>query len=540
MKIKFLGAAKQVSGSNHYIETSKYKFLVDCGLFQGSKEEEALNEKNFDFNPEEIDFMFLTHAHIDHSGRIPLLAKRGYHNSIYASVATVDLCEIMLLDSANIQETDAEWENRRRQRSGKPLIDPLYKASDVRLAQSLFRPCYYDEIIKINDDISFRLTDAGHILGSAILEIWIYDEGEETKLVFSGDLGMPGKPLLKNPSYVKSGDYLVLESTYGDSVHEDYNQSVEELVQIIDRVAQRGGTVIIPSFAVGRTQELIYMLNNYYEQDTIHEHQRIPVYIDSPLGIAATKAFMKNTYNFNDKVKEQIQQGDNIFHFSNLQYINSVEESKALHRVNYPRVIIASSGMATAGRVRHHLKHGLWDERNAVVFIGYQAEGTLGRILLEGAEKVKLLGEDIAVKAEIIDLQGFSAHADEPMLLKWVSEFQEKPLKIFLTHGETDESIPLSKAIQEVLHIDCIVPGLGEEFKLETVGRQLRETISKEDMEKSLYQDFEKIHENMNELISRKELFNTKNMKEEDYSEIKRTLNDLKNQLMDLNIKTGK
>lgn len=540
MKIEFLGAAKIVTGSNYLITTDKWKFLIDCGLFQGGKEEEAMNEVAVKYDPGEIDFMFLTHAHIDHSGRIPYLVKKGYRSEIYATEATVDLCEIMLLDSANIQESDAEWENKRRIRSGKAPIEPLYTMEDAQRSLSYFRPCHYEEIIKVNDEISFRFTDAGHILGSSILELWIVENNETVKVVFSGDLGMPNKPLLKDPAFIKSADYLIMESTYGNSVHDDYAKSMDELTQIIDRVSERGGTVMIPSFAVGRTQELIYQLNNYYSKDTIHEHQRIPIYIDSPMAIRATKAFMDNAYYFDDETKEIIRSGDNIFEFPNLHYVNSVEESKALHRVNYPRVIISSSGMANAGRIRHHLKHGLWDERNAVVFIGYQAIGTLGRILLDGAEKVKLLGEEIAVKAEIFDLVGFSAHADEPMLLDWLNHFEKKPVKIFLTHGEEDESVPLAKTIKEMFHIDTIVPSLNDEYSLNTTGRDLEEKISKEDMEKTLYEDFRLIQDNMQNLSNRKELFDTGKMKAEEYSEIKRTLNDLKLQLMSLNMKTGK
>ena len=540
MKIEFLGAAKIVTGSNYLITTDKWKFLIDCGLFQGGKEEEAMNEVAVKYDPGEIDFMFLTHAHIDHSGRIPYLVKKGYRSEIYATEATVDLCEIMLLDSANIQESDAEWENKRRIRSGKAPIEPLYTMEDAQRSLSYFRPCHYEEIIKVNDEISFRFTDAGHILGSSILELWIVENNETVKVVFSGDLGMPNKPLLKDPAFIKSADYLIMESTYGNSVHDDYAKSMDELTQIIDRVSERGGTVMIPSFAVGRTQELIYQLNNYYSKDTIHEHQRIPIYIDSPMAIRATKAFMDNAYYFDDETKEIIRSGDNIFEFPNLHYVNSVEESKALHRVNYPRVIISSSGMANAGRIRHHLKHGLWDERNAVVFIGYQAIGTLGRILLDGAEKVKLLGEEIAVKAEIFDLVGFSAHADEPMLLDWLNHFEKKPVKIFLTHGEEDESVPLAKTINEMFHIDTIVPSLNDEYSLNTTGRDLEEKISKEDMEKTLYEDFRLIQDNMQNLSNRKELFDTGKMKAEEYSEIKRTLNDLKLQLMSLNMKTGK
>ena len=540
MKIEFLGAAKIVTGSNYLITTDKWKFLIDCGLFQGGKEEEAMNEVAVKYDPGEIDFMFLTHAHIDHSGRIPYLVKKGYRSEIYATEATVDLCEIMLLDSANIQESDAEWENKRRIRSGKAPIEPLYTMEDAQRSLSYFRPCHYEEIIKVNDEISFRFTDAGHILGSSILELWIVENNETVKVVFSGDLGMPNKPLLKDPAFIKSADYLIMESTYGNSVHDDYAKSMDELTQIIDRVSERGGTVMIPSFAVGRTQELIYQLNNYYSKDTIHEHQRIPIYIDSPMAIRATKAFMDNAFYFDDETKEIIRSGDNIFEFPNLHYVNSVEESKALHRVNYPRVIISSSGMANAGRIRHHLKHGLWDERNAVVFIGYQAIGTLGRILLDGAEKVKLLGEEIAVKAEIFDLVGFSAHADEPMLLDWLHHFEKKPVKIFLTHGEEDESVPLAKTIKEMFHIDTILPSVNDEYSLNTTGRDLEEKISKKDMEKTLYEDFRLIQDNMQNLSNRKELFDTETMKAEEYSEIKRTLNDLKLQLMSLNMKTGK
>ena len=433
MDIQFYGAAKMVTGSNYLVKTEKYNILVDCGMFQGNEEMEKLNYNDFPYNPSEIDFLILTHAHIDHSGRIPKLVKDGFRGRIITTNATYDLCKIMLKDSAKIQESDVEWENRKRQRAGKKTIEPLYTMKDAENSLKYFEPYFIDQKIKINDNIQIRFKDAGHILGSAILELWVREVNEEVKVVFSGDLGMPGRPIINSPDYIDEADYLVIESTYGDTIHESYEESTEKLIDIINKTVLRGGTVIIPSFAVGRTQELIYKLNKYYEYNPeVEEYMKVPIYIDSPMAVDATEAFKRNSSSFNDEARALILKGDNPFQFSNLRYIKSQEESMALNKYTFPKVIISSSGMATAGRIRHHLKHNLWDEKNSLVFVGYQAEGTLGRILLDGKRQVKILGEEIHVRAQIYDIKGFSGHADQNVLLDWINKFKKKPKKKYL------------------------------------------------------------------------------------------------------------
>ncbi len=540
MKIEFLGAAQTVSGSNYLVTTETEQFIIDCGMFQGNAEMESKNAIPFPYDPEKLNFAILSHSHIDHSGRLPKLVKDGFKGQIYATDATCDLAEIMLKDSAKIQENDIEWENKKRQRAGKPLLEPIYTIKDAENALFQFRPCFYDNIVKISESVSIRFRDAGHILGSAIVEIWIREGGKETKLVFSGDLGMPGKPLLKDPTFIDECDYLIMESTYGNTVHENYADSIDALVKIIDETAMRGGTVVIPAFAVGRTQELIYELNNYYEYaHGLEEHQRIPIYVDSPMGILATKAFMRNTEHFNDKAREQILNGDNIFEFPNLKYTSSVEESKMLNKVRFPRVIISSSGMATAGRVRHHLKHTLWDSNSSVVFVGYQAEGTLGRILEDGAKVVKITGEEIAVKASIYKMEGFSGHADEPMLLEWVSHFNKKPKKVFLVHGEIDESEPLKKVLTAKLGLDVMIPNLGESYDITATREAIDVPVRTQEGAEALERELKDIITRINALDARQRDL-AKDVTDDEYTALKHLLLDMKSDVMALNVILGK
>lgn len=540
MKIEFLGAAQTVSGSNYLVTTETEQFIIDCGMFQGNAEMESKNAIPFPYDPEKLNFAILSHSHIDHSGRLPKLVKDGFKGQIYATDATCDLAEIMLKDSAKIQENDIEWENKKRQRAGKPLLEPIYTIKDAENALFQFRPCFYDNIVKISESVSIRFRDAGHILGSAIVEIWIREGGKETKLVFSGDLGMPGKPLLKDPTFIDECDYLIMESTYGNTVHENYADSIDALVKIIDETAMRGGTVVIPAFAVGRTQELIYELNNYYEYaHGLEEHQRIPIYVDSPMGILATKAFMRNTEHFNDKAREQILNGDNIFEFPNLKYTSSVEESKMLNKVRFPRVIISSSGTATAGRVRHHLKHTLWDSNSSVVFVGYQAEGTLGRILEDGAKVVKITGEEIAVKASIYKMEGFSGHADEPMLLEWVSHFNKKPKKVFLVHGEIDESEPLKKVLTAKLGLDVMIPNLGESYDITATREAIDVPVRTQEGAEALERELKDIITRINALDARQRDL-AKDVTDDEYTALKHLLLDMKSDVMALNVILGK
>lgn len=543
MEIKFLGASKVVTGSNFLIETDKYKILLDCGMFQGSRELEKLNFDEFSYNPADIDFLILSHAHIDHSGRIPKLVKEGFKGKIICTNATFDLCKIMLIDSANIQQSDVEWENRKRQRAGKEPILPLYTVDDAEMSLKYFEPYLYDQKISLNENIIVRFKDAGHILGSSIIELWIKEKKNFTKIVFSGDLGMPGRPIIRNPEYIDEADYLIIESTYGNRIHENIKDSTKKLVDIINITAVRGGAVIIPSFAVGRTQEIIYELNKYYEYDkNIEEYMRIPVYIDSPMAVRATEAFQANPNCFNEETKKLILNGDNPFEFSNLFYVKNQQESMELNRCNFPRIVISSSGMCTAGRIRHHLKHNLWKGKNSIVFVGYQAEGTLGRRLLDGVNNVKILGEDIKVEAEIYDLEGFSGHADKNILMEWVNNIKQKPKKIFVVHGEGESSQEFANIIETKLGIETIVPNLGDVYRIEEVVKQshtgvvLEPIKEKEDIKRELqevYDQFEALVYRTDELIDPEFL-------SEDYDKLKNKLLELQQKLLDLNMLLGK
>ncbi|EOD00258.1 MBL fold metallo-hydrolase RNA specificity domain-containing protein [Caldisalinibacter kiritimatiensis] len=542
MKIKFLGASQVVTGSNYLITTDKYKILIDCGLFQGSKELERLNFEDFQFVPEEIDFLFLSHAHIDHSGRIPKLVKEGFNGKIVCTKATKDLCDIMLVDSGHIQETDAKWENNKRKRAGKPLIEPLYTAEDAVKSLNYFTTALYGQKIDINEDITVRFRDAGHILGSSIIELWITEKGKEIKIVFSGDLGMKDRPIIRDPEIIEDADYLIIESTYGDRLHEDVEVRAEKLVDIINKTVSRGGTVVIPSFAVGRTQELIYELNKYYEyNNNIEEFMRIPIYIDSPMAVSATDTFRKNSDCFDEEAKKLILGGDNPFEFTNLHYIRSQEESIKLNKSIYPKVIISASGMCTAGRVRHHLKYNLWKGRNSVIFVGYQAEGTLGRLLKDGVKRVKLLGEQVIVEAEIHSIEGFSAHADRDGLVDWLKGFKKLPSKVFVVHGEKEASHSFAETISEKFKVETIVPNIGDVFELSCEfskcysGEVMVPLKQKESIKKELqqvYDEFESIVSRTNKLLDTEFL-------KSDYDNLKNSLIELHQKLMDINILLG-
>lgn len=542
MNIQFLGAAKMVTGSSYLLTIDDYKILIDCGLFQGNNEKEKLNFQDFEFDPKEIDTLILTHAHIDHSGRIPKLVKDGFRGKIISTKPTYDLCEIMLLDSAKIQEQDAAWENKKRERAGDTLVEPLYTIEDAENSLNYFEPYYYDQRININENVSIRFKDAGHILGSSILELWFDDGSKRSKIVFSGDLGMPNRPIIRNPEFIEEADYLVMESTYGDTIHEPIEESTGKLIDIINKTALRGGTVLIPSFAVGRTQELIYELNNYYEYGKVEEYMKIPIYIDSPMAVNATEVFQRNSNSFDEEAKELILKGDNPFQFDNLRYVRTQEESMMLNKAEFPKVIISASGMATAGRIRHHLKHNLYNPLNSLVFVGYQAEGTLGRILLDGVKKVKLLGEEINVKLEIYDLEGFSGHADQRMLLEWLGSFKKKPKKIFLVHGEEDAAMAISKKIKDKFKIGTIIPNIGDQYRIarEEValekGIAVEPALLKADIEKEL----ETVFNQFTSLSQRSEDLYEKKALEKNYHILKNKLIELQGQLMDLNMLISK
>lgn len=483
MKIKFCGATIGVTGSCHLLSTDSHRVLLDCGQFQGNKEMDDLNWEPFPFDPESIEAVILSHAHIDHCGRIPLLVKRGFKGDIFCTDATADLLQVMLLDSAYIHEKDAEWQSKKNARTGKPAVEPLYTVQDAERSLKLVKPILYDQLVELNDQMKIVFNDAGHILGSAITEIWVTENNQTSKIVFSGDLGVNNRPILRDPKKIKKADYLIMESTYGGRLHPENATSIDRLIHIIIDTVKRGGSVIIPAFAVGRTQELIYELNMFYEHHP--EYQEIlgdlNVYIDSPMATTATEVFRKNAQVFDEETKELILSGDNPLDFKNLVFTRSTQESQALNMNRTPKIIISASGMCEAGRIRHHLKHNLWDPKNSIVFVGYQAEGTLGRALLDGVKEVKLFGETVIVAAEIHNLEGFSGHADQNGLLDWLGGFQKIPKQIFLVHGEEQSKIDFAKAVQERLGLSTTPVFVNSEFELET-----GELIAKDDVIKEV------------------------------------------------------
>lgn len=468
MKITFLGAAETVTGSCYLVETEQSTFLVDCGLHQGRFSEVELNRQPFPFSTPEIDFVLLTHAHIDHSGRIPKLYVDGYRNPVYGTKATVELCRIMLPDSGHIQETEQEWRNRKNQRAGKKAEEPLYTMQSAIEACGLFKEVRYDQSFQPASDVKVIMRDAGHILGSAILEIWITESGTEKKIVFSGDLGNKNMPILRDPTPILEADFLVIESTYGNRLHKDSADKVERFVKIINETIEGGGNVIIPSFAVGRTQEIIYELNR---QEALYSSARsalmeVPVFVDSPMAVSATQVFRNNEDCFDEEARNYIHNGDNPLDFPNLHFTASAEESKELNQMEESKIIISASGMCDAGRIKHHLKHNLWRKDSTVIFVGFQALGTLGRRLVDGEKLIRIFDEEIAVKARIEMIDGFSGHADQAGLLGWLKAFQKKPQKVLLVHGEAEVIEEFSQVIEAELGLDTYIPRLQETLDL--------------------------------------------------------------------------
>lgn len=476
MNITFYGAARTVTGSCHMVEACGKKFLVDCGMFQGKLTEQMLNYEEFPFNLNEIDFVILTHAHIDHSGRIPKLYKQGYTGVIYATKATVDLCSIMLPDSGHIQEKEIEWVNKKRRRAGKKESEPMYTAQDGSDSLKLFKSLDYNETVVINDDISFKLIDAGHMLGSSIVLLDLKENDEVKRLVFTGDLGNQDMPILNNPENIDRADYLVIESTYGNRLHGEIKDQSAEFIDIILKTVERGGNLIIPSFAVGRTQELLYEINKYIDLPGIKEKiKRIPVYVDSPLAVNATKIFEDNPEFYDEEALKYLIKGDNPLDFDNLHFIVTPEESKALNEDPTPKIIISASGMCEVGRIKHHLKHNLYRPESTVLFVGFQAEGTLGKKIMSGEKLVKIFGEEIAVNAEVRYLDAFSGHADKNGLINWIDKIKEKPKNIFLVHGEYLGQQVFRSEILNRFGINAIIPNIEETF---TLDGQLVETKS--------------------------------------------------------------
>lgn len=436
MKLTFVGADHQVTGSCHYLQACGKNILVDCGMQQGANPfecceipvEEAL-----------IDYVFLTHAHVDHSGNLPLLYAKGFRGQVFTTEASADLCSIMLRDCAHIQMQEAEWKNRKAKRhSGLQAVEPAYTMEDADGVIRRLVPCEYNKIVEISEGITIRFTDVGHLLGSASIEVWLTEEGVTKKIVFSGDIGNKNQPLIKDPIYTDEADYVVMESTYGDRYHAgEKPEYVSDLAEIINKTFKRGGNVVIPSFAVGRTQEMLYFLRKIKEDNLVPDYPRFEVYVDSPLAVEATGVFQKNIYTcFDEEAMELVKKGINPLNFQGLKLAITSDESKQINFDEKPKVIISASGMCEAGRIRHHLKHNLWRPECTVLFVGYQAAGTLGRALIEGASEVKLFGEEVEVRADISQLPGLSGHADKGGLIEWVNAFVKKPEHVFIVHGE--------------------------------------------------------------------------------------------------------
>lgn len=443
MKLTFKGACEEVTGSCYLLEIGKTKILIDCGIWQGAKFTEDKNYQPFSFPVDKINYVLLTHAHLDHCGRIPKLYKDGFNGKIFCTKATADFAQLMLEDSANVINEEARL-------GGYP---PLYSIEDAKACNSLFQGYNYNQPININDGISIKFQDAGHILGSAIVEIW----AENKKIVFSGDLGNPPVPILKATTAIESADYLVMESTYGNKIHEDPRTRELILSSAIYEVATMKGALVIPAFALERTQEILYALNKLVENKEI---PLLPIFVDSPLAIKATEVFKKHENLYNQETTNLIKSGDDIFNFPGLKLTESTMESKQINSYPMPKIIMAGSGMCQGGRIKHHLRRYLSDYKNQVLIIGYQVAGSLGRRLLEHAKNVNIEGQNISVQAKIRAIGAYSAHADQPKLLNWLNKFKQKPQKIFITHGEKEQSEGLAAKIKEKYNIDAVIPEL--------------------------------------------------------------------------------
>ncbi len=465
MKITFLGAAHEVTGSCTLIEINGKYGIVDCGMEQG---QDIFENQALPVQASALDFVLLTHAHIDHSGNLPLLYKNGYKGLIYATVATSHLCEIMLRDCAHIQESEAEWKSRKSLRAGGAAVEPIYTMADAQTAISKLRPVDYGKEVQIAEGVVVRFTDAGHLMGSSSIEIWLTEGDVTKKIVFSGDIGNLEQPLLKDPVYVEEADYVVTESTYGNRYHEKGDRNnIQHLADCIQRTLDRGGNVVIPSFAVGRTQEMLYFIREIKVRGLVSGHGDFPVYVDSPLANEATGIFLQtDDHYFDDETRALINQGINPLMSPGVQLSVSSEESKAINMDKKPKVIISASGMCEAGRIRHHLKHNLWRRESLILFVGYQAVGTTGRAIRDGAKKIKLFGEDISVNAEISYLPGKSGHADKDGLLKWIQAFKEKPATVFVNHGDPDAVEDYAACLRDEYGYNVLAPYSGTSFDL--------------------------------------------------------------------------
>ncbi len=466
MQIQFLGAAHEVTGSCHFVSFDDKNILVDCGMEQGP---DLYVNQEIPVNAAAIDYVFVTHAHIDHSGLLPLLYNHGFRGQIFATTATTQLCSIMLKDSAHIQMSEAEWKNRKARRAGRPEVVPMYDMNDAMGVLTHFVPCEYNSIINICDGLKVRFVDAGHLLGSSSIEMWITEKGEECKIVFSGDIGNKNRPLIRDPQYIKEADYVVMESTYGDRLHGTPPDYAVELAKVLKDTFTRGGNLVIPAFSVGRTQEMLYFLRRIKTEHLLDEFEPFEVYVDSPLAVEATSIFHKSVQDcFDDEALQLVTQGINPISFPGLRMAITSDESKMINFNEKSKVIISASGMCEAGRIRHHLKHNLWRKDSTILFVGYQVPGTLGNSLLGGAKEVKLFGETIEVHAKIENLPGISGHADRDGLTNWVAAFEPHPKKVFVVHGDDKVTEDFAAHIHDTLGLEAYAPYSGDTFDLLT------------------------------------------------------------------------
>ncbi len=485
MKITFIGAAHEVTGSMHLLSACGRNILIDCGMEQGTDDYE---NSPLPIPASDIDAVVLTHAHIDHSGMLPFLSASGFGGRIYSTPATRDLCSVMLRDSASIQESDAEWKNRKARRSGEEQVKPLYTLSDAEKTLKLFSPLPYDEKTELAEGITLRFCDVGHLLGSASAELWINEDGVSEKLVFSGDIGSTDRPILRDPTRIAHGDTVIMEATYGDRDHPPVSDNASELADIISKTLSRGGNVIIPSFAVGRTQEILYLIRRIKAEGLWGDLGDFDVYVDSPLAVEATKIFTKNDIEcFDDEAADLVRRGINPLYFPGLRFSETTEQSKQINSDSSPKVIISTSGMCEAGRIRHHLKHNLWRQESTVVFVGYQAHGSLGRALCDGAKRVKLFNETVNVRASIRRLDGISGHADRKTLLNWLGAMEPKPRKVYVVHSE-DEVADAFTAELCSLGYNATAPYSGASYDLssgDTLSEGNASPIQKKSVQKS-------------------------------------------------------
>ena len=467
MKITFLGAAREVTGSCYLIEVGNRHVMIDCGMEQGP---DLYENQTLNIAPASVDAVLLTHAHIDHSGKLPLLYKNGYRGRIYMTRASRDLCKIMLMDSAHIQEQEAEWRNKKAKRSsGNPPYTPLYDSADAENTLKLIRAEDYDVIFDVAEGVKARFIDAGHLLGSAYIELTLTENGVERTVIFSGDIGNVNKPIIRNPSVVTKADYVIMESTYGDRSHGDDPDYAAGLSKIITDTFTRGGNVVIPTFAVGRMQEMLYFLREIKNKNLVPKFPDFQVFVDSPLAIEATGIYSKNVASLcDDETAGLIERGINPIGFRDMVLSVTAEDSKKINADSRPKVILSASGMCEAGRIRHHLKHNLWRRESTIVFVGYQVAGTLGRALLDGAKAVKLFGEPVQVRAKIVELPGTSSHADREALLQWAKNFEPAPKRIFVTHGEDKVAAGFADMLYRAAGLRAVAPYPGGCYDLIT------------------------------------------------------------------------